>query len=198
MKIVKIGRSSSNDKVIQDNQVSRAHCQIIEDYGQFTIIDTNSTNGVFINGMRMRTNGQQPLRPTDIVRIGNTTLNWTQWFLDPSGNGTGTGIGTGPGPGPVPPIPKPGFSVLSLVSFIISMVAVLMTFIILLLWPLSLLWPCWLVIGVVFLVSLILASIGGSSDGRGTGFAVAADIVSGLGVVGAVVMIIVLLANGYY
>ncbi|MDO5497206.1 MAG: FHA domain-containing protein [Alistipes sp.] len=194
MKIVKIGRSSSNDVVIQDNQVSRAHCQIIEDYGQFTIIDTNSTNGVFINGMRMRTNGQQPLQPTDIVRIGNTTLNWTQWFIDPIGNGTGAGAG----PVPVPPRPEPGFSVLSLVSFIISMVAVLMTFITLLLWPLSLLWPCWLVIGVVFLVSLILASIGGSSDGRGTGFAVAADIVSGLGVVGAVVMIIVLLSNGYY
>lgn len=197
MKIVKIGRSSSNDVVIQDNQVSRAHCQIIEDYGQFTIIDTNSTNGVFINGMRMRTNGQQPLRSTDIVRIGNTTLNWTQYF-PPIGNGTGTGTGIGTGAGPVPPRPEPGFSVLSLVSFIVSMVAVLMTFITLLLWPLSLLWPCWLVIGVVFLVSLILASIGGSSDGRGTGFAVAADIVSGLGVVGAVVMIIVLLSNGYY
>ncbi len=195
MKIVKIGRSSSNDVVIQDNQVSRAHCQIIEDYGQFTIIDTNSTNGVFINGMRMRTNGQQPLRSTDIVRIGNTTLNWTQYF-PPIGNGTGTGTGTGigTGAGPVPPRPEPGFSVLSLVSFIISMVGVLM----LTVPPLWFFWWWWIVVGLVFLASLILASIGASSDGRGTGFAIAADIVSGIGVVGAIVMIIVLLSNGIY
>jgi hypothetical protein len=195
MKIVKIGRSSSNDVVIQDEQVSRAHCQIIEDYGQFTIIDTNSTNGVFINGMRMRANGQQPLQSTDIVRIGNTTLNWTQWFSPISGGSGSVGSAT-----PIPTsAPKPaGFSVLSLVSFIISMVAVMMTLVVLSSWPLYLLWPCWLVIGISFVVSLILASIGDSGYGRGTGFAVAANIVSGLGLAGSVIVVILLLANGYY
>lgn len=91
MKIVKIGRSSSNDVNINDGQVSRSHCQIIQDdYGRFTLIDTNSTNGTYINGTRRH--GEVRLNQSDIVRIGNTTLPWQTYFNNTVG---GTEIGGG-------------------------------------------------------------------------------------------------------
>lgn len=86
MKIIKIGRSSSNDVNINDNLVSRVHCQIIQDdNGNFRLIDTGSKNGTFINGT-MR-HGEVRLNKTDIVRIGNTTLPWQTYFNNSTGYG---------------------------------------------------------------------------------------------------------------
>ena len=43
IKIITIGRSSSNDVNINDPFVSNSHCQIIQDdKGHFRLIDTNS------------------------------------------------------------------------------------------------------------------------------------------------------------
>lgn len=79
MKIINIGRSSDNDVCIQDCLVSRTHCQIIQDdNGNFTVIDTNSKNGTYINGI-MR-NGAVRINKSDIIRIGNTTLPWQSFF----------------------------------------------------------------------------------------------------------------------
>ena len=79
MKIIKIGRSSSNDVNIKDPLVSRAHCQIIQDdNGNFRLIDINSRNGTFINGTQRH--GEVRLNRSDIVRIGNTTLPWQTYF----------------------------------------------------------------------------------------------------------------------
>lgn len=79
MKIVTIGRSSSNDVNINDSLVSRSHCQIIQDdNGNFRLIDTNSKNGTFINGTKRH--GEVWLNTSDIIRIGNTTLPWQTYF----------------------------------------------------------------------------------------------------------------------
>ncbi len=79
MKIIRIGRSSSNDICINDSLVSREHCQIIQDdYGNFSLIDTNSKNGTFVNGTKRH--GKVHLNTSDIVRIGNTTLPWQTYF----------------------------------------------------------------------------------------------------------------------
>lgn len=107
MKIIKIGRSSSNDVNINDNLVSRVHCQIIQDdNGNFRLIDTGSKNGTFINGT-MR-HGEVRLNKSDIVRIGNTTLPWQTYFNNRTGydehGGSNTVGGNG---GYVPPTPKP-------------------------------------------------------------------------------------------
>lgn len=91
MRIVKIGRSSHNDVVINDDHVSSSHCQIIQDdRGGVTLIDTNSTNGTYVNGVRRQ--GEVRLNPSDIVRIGHTTLPWQTYFNN----------APGPVPGPVP------------------------------------------------------------------------------------------------
>ena len=98
MKIVKIGRSSTNDVNVDDPNVSRAHCQIIkDDYGNYTIIDTNSLNGTFVNGTKRH--GEVKLNPNDIVRIGNTTLPWQTYFGNEFHGGQGTRIGGSEGSG---------------------------------------------------------------------------------------------------
>lgn len=79
MRILKIGKSSHNDVVINDPYVSGSHCQIIQDdQGGFTLIDTNSTNGTYVNGVQRR--GEIRLNPSDIVRIGHTNLPWQSYF----------------------------------------------------------------------------------------------------------------------
>ena len=85
MKIIKVGRSSKNDIVIQhDNNVSRTHCQFIkDDNGDYSVIDLNSLNGTFVNGVRR--SGKTRLKPNDTVRIGNSMLPWQTYF-----NGIGT------------------------------------------------------------------------------------------------------------
>jgi len=78
MEIKKIGRSSNNDIVVNDPKASRMHCQIIkDDSGNYQLIDTNSENGTFVNGLR-RTEAR--LNQSDTVRIGNTTLPWLTYF----------------------------------------------------------------------------------------------------------------------
>lgn len=81
MKVITVGRSHNNDVVIDDATVSRTHCQIIQDdNGGYSLIDTNSKNGVYVNGIKRH--GNISLHKSDIVRIGNTTLPWRNYFSD--------------------------------------------------------------------------------------------------------------------
>jgi hypothetical protein len=79
MKVITVGRNPANNVVINDPLVSKNHCQIIQDdYGNFSLVDNNSTNGTFVNGQRRQ--GEMRLNSSDIVRIGNTTLPWRSYF----------------------------------------------------------------------------------------------------------------------
>ncbi|MGI8688557.1 MAG: FHA domain-containing protein [Thermomicrobiales bacterium] len=49
-----IGRASENDLVLDDPQVSRRHAQVRWNGAQYVISDLNSTNGVYVNGERVR------------------------------------------------------------------------------------------------------------------------------------------------
>jgi len=81
MQIIRIGKDIHNDIIINDNYVSRFHCQIIcNDDGSIIIYDLGSTNGTFVNNMRIY--GATPLQSTDVVRIGNTTLPWQSYCID--------------------------------------------------------------------------------------------------------------------
>lgn len=85
MKVVTIGRSSQNEVTINDSKVSRHHCQIIQhDNGSFSLSDFGSTNGTYVNGKRVR--GEVWLNPNDVVRIGDTTLQWRSYFKNASNN----------------------------------------------------------------------------------------------------------------
>ncbi|MBO4645675.1 MAG: FHA domain-containing protein [Bacteroidales bacterium] len=80
MKVITVGRISENNNIIvKDDKVSRNHLQIVQDDdGNYAVVDLDSTNGTFVNGQRIR--GSVPLRPGDILKIGNTELPWQSYF----------------------------------------------------------------------------------------------------------------------
>jgi hypothetical protein len=51
---VRIGAMEDNDIVITDETVSRYHCRIVQEEGGYLLYDLGSTNGTFVNGVRVR------------------------------------------------------------------------------------------------------------------------------------------------
>ena len=62
-----IGRDESNDIRVDGLQISKHHAKLRLSGGEVFIEDSNSTNGVFINGTRVT---RQAIRPNDNVQIG--------------------------------------------------------------------------------------------------------------------------------
>ena len=86
MRTIKIGKSHSNDIVIDgDSTVSREHLEIfIDDDLNVFVTDKNSLNGTFVNGTKIFEPKQ--LGRYDILRIGNTLINWRD-YLDSEDSG---------------------------------------------------------------------------------------------------------------
>lgn len=63
-----LGRSKSNQIIIEDESASRQHAEINNQHGSLTIRDLDSTNGTFIN--REQINQITPLEHGDQIRIG--------------------------------------------------------------------------------------------------------------------------------
>ena len=82
MRIIKIGKASSNDIVInEDTTVSRVHMQMfIDDEANVFVTDLNSMNGTFVNGIKITESVK--LNNYDILRIGNSLVNWKEYLLD--------------------------------------------------------------------------------------------------------------------
>lgn len=74
-----IGRMSGNDVVVLDPSASRYHAEVIyePDANSITIQDLGSTNGTFLN--RERLTGLRPLRPNDVIRIGQHLIELSSW-----------------------------------------------------------------------------------------------------------------------
>ncbi len=72
---VTIGRSADADIVIALNSVSRIHARICPNDEEFVIEDLNSTNGTYVNGVRI---SRCVLRHNDLVRIGDATILFSQ------------------------------------------------------------------------------------------------------------------------
>ena len=62
-----IGRRSDNDIVLDDPSVSASHAWLINQQGHYVIMNTLSTNGVFVNGKRVH---EAILRHGDRIRLG--------------------------------------------------------------------------------------------------------------------------------
>ena len=88
MKRIKVGRNPENDIVVEnDYYVGRIHCEfILDDVGDYWVVDLNSTNGTFIN--EVRRSGKTKLNKSDKVRIGHTNLPWQDYFTNVDGNST--------------------------------------------------------------------------------------------------------------
>jgi hypothetical protein len=73
--IWRIGRGTDNEMTLRDSSVSRRHAEIDRDKGDvFTIIDLDSTNGVYVNNEKIR---KHVLHEGDIIEIGDINLRFT-------------------------------------------------------------------------------------------------------------------------
>lgn len=77
-----IGRASTNDVVLDSMLVSRRHAVVTIDGPFVTITDLGSRNGVFVNGVRVKS---QALVGGDEVLIGAFKIRFLSGDHDPSG-----------------------------------------------------------------------------------------------------------------
>jgi len=71
--VIGIGRASDNDVIVDDEEVSRHHCQLKLQHGAYSLTDLGSRNGTTINGEPI---SQAALGPGDVVRIGSTEIEF--------------------------------------------------------------------------------------------------------------------------
>ena len=69
-----VGRDSSNDIVLADDQASVKHVKISCSEGTFRVADLGSSNGTFVNGEPF--NGSRDLVDEDLLRIGTTIVRF--------------------------------------------------------------------------------------------------------------------------
>jgi pSer/pThr/pTyr-binding forkhead associated (FHA) protein len=74
--VTSIGRHDDCVIRIKSSQVSRRHCELLEDGEALTLRDLGSSNGTFVNGKRVL--GQQQLKHGDEVTLGAVTLRVAQ------------------------------------------------------------------------------------------------------------------------
>jgi hypothetical protein len=66
-----IGRASANDFTLNDPSVSGAHCKVVVEDGQASLIDLGSTNGTFVNRARVR---QAVLQSGQTIHLGGLEM----------------------------------------------------------------------------------------------------------------------------
>lgn len=71
---VSIGRARDNDIILENLSVSRNHARIRHENGQYVLIDLNSANGLYVNGVRVN---RAELVDGDIVSIGKHRLHYS-------------------------------------------------------------------------------------------------------------------------
>lgn len=72
-----IGRSQTADINIDSPELSRLHAEIFREDHEFVIRDLDSRNGVFLEGVRIRSS---VLRGGDVLQIGNVTFLFLESF----------------------------------------------------------------------------------------------------------------------
>jgi transcriptional regulator with GAF, ATPase, and Fis domain len=70
---VSLGAMDDNDLVVDDDTVSRYHCQIFQDDNSYLLRDEGSTNGTFINRVRIR---EGFLKPGCTITVGKTDVRF--------------------------------------------------------------------------------------------------------------------------
>lgn len=70
---VTIGRSASNDIVLDNDNVSRAHARLMRIDDEFTLEDLDSRNGILLNGLVVHA---AVLRDGDEVHVGDFVFTY--------------------------------------------------------------------------------------------------------------------------
>ena len=70
---IRIGAVADNDVVLSDDTVSRYHCKIIQADTGYALVDLGSTNGTFVNKVRVR---EAFLEPGCTIKVGDSKLRF--------------------------------------------------------------------------------------------------------------------------
>src|SRR5215213_2947832 len=73
-----IGRDSDNDIVLDEMTVSRCHALLYMRAGHVAIMDLESTNGTFVNGLQVRPDAPVRLANGDLIQIGQVMARYTE------------------------------------------------------------------------------------------------------------------------
>jgi general secretion pathway protein A len=71
-----IGRTTDNDMQVDSKFVSRHHAQLVTTPDGSVVEDLNSTNGVYLNGKRIR---RHKVAPGDVIKIGQHELVYSRY-----------------------------------------------------------------------------------------------------------------------
>jgi transcriptional regulator with GAF, ATPase, and Fis domain len=71
VRLLSIGRDSSNSICLGDLTVSPNHCRITPDNGRFLLTDLDSASGTFVNGIPVK---ERVLAPGDHIAVGNSVF----------------------------------------------------------------------------------------------------------------------------
>lgn len=74
--VVRIGRAAGNDVVIPDDSVSATHARLEFDQGAWRLTDLESTNGTYVEGVRLAPQVPTPLVYGASVRFGGIPLHF--------------------------------------------------------------------------------------------------------------------------
>lgn len=74
-----LGRGSDANLSISDGRISGVHCQIIFKWDRIEIVDLNSKNGTYLNGIRI---DQSEIFLGDEVLIGETLITFDESMMD--------------------------------------------------------------------------------------------------------------------
>lgn len=74
--VFRIGKSPENDLVLDDDTVSRAHCEIARERKGYLLRDLASTNGTWLDGAGVR---EIWLKPESLITIGKVELEVRPW-----------------------------------------------------------------------------------------------------------------------
>ncbi len=101
-----IGRDPGNEIVISHPQVSRQHARLVRRGGLMVLEDLGSTNGTFVNGMRLT--APHTLSNGDVIGLGNAVT--LTFYGEAPGVGETVVAYSDVVPSPVPPsVPRPAF-----------------------------------------------------------------------------------------
>lgn len=68
-----IGKRDTNDGVVAFNKlISRVHCKITRNGGQYFVTDLQSSNGTYVNHRKLQPNQPFPLKSGDVIRMANS------------------------------------------------------------------------------------------------------------------------------
>ncbi len=70
---ITLGAMEENDIVLRDDTVSRYHCKIVQEDTGYVLVDLQSTNGTFINKVRIR---EAYLKPGCTIAVGQQQLKF--------------------------------------------------------------------------------------------------------------------------